>query len=241
MIHHTASNPGSDGQADVDYICRGSSDKPLANLYLDRAGTWWICAAGATNTNGKGGPLDNVPADSMNTYAIGVEAANNGTGEVWPTGQQDSYVRGVQALCDRYGVPAAHVREHAEWAPTRKIDPAGPSRWAESGTWPGDAFRADVAGGTAPPPLMGDDEMVDYLELMGNATQYSLFIRSGCLAVNITNAERDADKRTRNPAPATVRTQDAAVLKSLILLGDAPVWYDGSLWPPVSAFGGHLP
>jgi hypothetical protein len=154
MWHHTASGPGSDGQADVDYCCRGSADKPIANLYLNRAGHWWVMAAGATNTNGKGGPLDGVPADSMNTHALGIEAANLGTGaESWPDAQQSSYMTGARALAAAYGL--AHHRAHAEWT-SRKIDPAGPSRWATgSATWNMDALRADLAAGwpgTSPEP-----------------------------------------------------------------------------------------
>jgi N-acetylmuramoyl-L-alanine amidase len=164
MIHHTASGAGSDGQADVNYCCYGSSDAPLANLYLSRAGTVWVMAAGATNTNGAGTDSwgGGVPDDSMNTHAVGIEAANNGTGEVWPAVQQDAYAVMVQALQDAYLIPTSNVREHAEWAPGRKIDPAGPSRWATSGTWNGAAFRSDVAAGwpgpDTPPPLPPPEE-----------------------------------------------------------------------------------
>ncbi|HEY4377308.1 MAG TPA: N-acetylmuramoyl-L-alanine amidase, partial [Acidimicrobiales bacterium] len=119
MCHHTASGASSDGQADVNYCCYGSADRPLANLYLARSGKVWVMAAGATNTNGKGGPLNGVPADSMNTYAVAIEAANNGVGEPWPAAQQDAYVVLVVALQDAYGCP--HVSSHFEWSPGRKI------------------------------------------------------------------------------------------------------------------------
>lgn len=168
MVHHTASNAGSDGQADVNYCCYGSDSKPVANLYLARSGKVWVMAAGATNTNGKGGPLDGVPSDSMNTYAIGIEAANNGVGEQWPPAQQDAYIRLTKALCSRYGILTAHVRAHFEWAPDRKIDPAGNSRYATGGAkWNMDTFRGDVllSGGT-PPPLPTpppEDEPMPYV------------------------------------------------------------------------------
>ena len=153
MVHHTASNPSSDGQSDVNYCCYNSADRPLANLYLSRTGKVWIMAAGATNTNGKG--HDNwgggVPNDSMNTHAIGIEAANTGTGEPWPQVQQDAYVKMTKALCSAYGIPNNNIREHAEWAPDRKIDPAGPSQWASSGTWNGNSYRQTCAGSTPPP------------------------------------------------------------------------------------------
>ena len=157
MVHHTASGPGSDGQADVDYCTYGSADKPLANLYLSRSGKVWVMAGGATNTNGKGGPIDGVPADSMNVSALGIEAANNGVGEPWPTVQQDAYVRLVGGLQSHYGIP--YCRGHAEWSPGRKIDPAGPSSWATgSATWDMDAFRRSV---TLPEPAPPEDEMTD--------------------------------------------------------------------------------
>lgn len=153
MVHHTASGPSSDGQADVDYMCYRADARPIANLYLSRSGRVWVMAAGATNTNGSGGPLGPVPADSMNSHAVGIEAGNNGVGEVWPDVQQDVYTRLCRALCDAYAIAPGHVFTHAEWAPGRKIDPAGPSRWATSGTWPGDRFRADVAAGGGPAPV----------------------------------------------------------------------------------------
>jgi hypothetical protein len=156
MVHHTASGPSSDGWPDANYCTHGSDNRPVANLYLNRAGTVWVMAAGATNTNGQGGPLDNVPADSMNSYAIGIEAGNNGTGEVWPVAQQDGYLWLCQALCATYAIPHSHVRSHAEWSPGRKIDPAGPSRWAPGGTWPMHEFRDDLA--TLP---LGDDMTPD--------------------------------------------------------------------------------
>ena len=157
MIHHTASGASSDGQPDVSYIAYGSGDAPLSNLYLSRSGECWVIAAGATNTNGSGAdPCGTIANDSMNSSAIGIEAGNNGTGEPWPQAQQEAYTRLVRALCDHYAIPTGRVHSHAEWAPSRKIDPAGPSRWAGSGTWNEDAFRGDVAtgwpGGSPTPP-----------------------------------------------------------------------------------------
>ena len=137
------------GSPTREYCATGDEDAPLSNLCLDRDGVWWCLAGGATNTNGKGGPIDNVPADSMNTYALGIEA-NGGYGEPWPSVQTSSYTQGVRALIDAYGI--AHVRAHFEWAPDRKIDPAGPSPWATGSTsWDMDAFRADLAAPTPEP------------------------------------------------------------------------------------------
>ena len=162
IVHHTASGAGSDGQPDVDYIVN-CADEPLANLYLARSGAVWIEAAAATNTNGTGGPLGPIPTDQANTHVLGIEAGNNGTGEPWPDAQQRAYTTLVTALCDAYLIPSTACYSHAEWAPGRKIDPAGPSRWAGAGTWPMDKFRADVAAGwpgpDVPPPLPPTEEL----------------------------------------------------------------------------------
>jgi N-acetylmuramoyl-L-alanine amidase len=158
MVHHTASSSSQNGKPDADYIAVGSGDAPLSNLYIDRQGKVWVIAAGATNTNGKGHDYwgGGVPDDSMNSYAIGIEAGNNGVGEAWPTVQQDAYVKLVKALMTNYGIPLGHVRAHFEWAPDRKIDPAGSSRYANGGaSWNMDKFRTDcynAAGGSVPEP-----------------------------------------------------------------------------------------
>ena len=157
MVHHTASPPSSSGENDAWYCAEGDEDAPLSNLCLDRDGAWWVLAGGATNTNGKGGPVQGVPADSMNTYAIGIEA-NGGYGEPWPAAQTDSYLSGVRALCDAYGIE--HVLAHFEWAPTRKVDPAGVSPWSgDSSSWDMDAFRRDLEqmGGTD--VALSDDDL----------------------------------------------------------------------------------
>jgi hypothetical protein len=168
MIHHTASGPSSDGQPDCDYMCYRADARPIANLLLSRTGQVWVMAAGATNTNGSGGPLGPVPSDSMNSSAIGIEAGNDGVGEPWPQTQQEAYTTLVRALCDRYAIDVGNVHSHAEWAPGRKVDPAGPSRWTASGTWNEDAFRGDVATGwpgQLPPPTAPLPEVTNVLIL----------------------------------------------------------------------------
>jgi hypothetical protein len=163
IVHHTASGPGSDGWPDVNYCCYGDTDAPIGNLYLARTGEVYVMAAGGSNTNGSGfDPCGIVPDDGMNSRSIAVEAGNAGTGEAWPPGQQDTYVRLVRALCDAYGIGVGQVHAHFEWAPDRKIDPAGSSAYAAGAAmWDMDAFRGDVAlaaGPTpTPPPDDGDD------------------------------------------------------------------------------------
>src|SRR5262245_4663827 len=178
MIHHTASGAGSDGWPDVNYCTFSSDNRPVCNLYLARTGWVWVCAAGATNTNGKGGPIDNVAQDQMNTSALGIEAGNDGVGESWPEPMQQAYVRLVRALIGAYAIPVGHCRSHREWAPDRKKDPAGGSRWAPPGgggsTWNEDGFRGDVATGwpgghLAPEPEEDDVPLIRYTDEGGAA------------------------------------------------------------------------
>jgi hypothetical protein len=161
MLHHTASAARTDGQDDVNYIVNVAADRPITNLYLDRFGRFWACAAGATNTNGKGVDTwgGGVPNDRMNEYAISIEMANNGVGEPYPQVQQDAVMRASIALCVRYRIPSEFVRSHFEWAPTRKIDVSGPSRWAAIGKWNMGQYRSDVRLGIiAPLPAPDPDE-----------------------------------------------------------------------------------
>jgi N-acetylmuramoyl-L-alanine amidase len=165
MVHHTASKPATDGARDVSYIIAGSAVAPIANLYLDRAGMFWVCAAGATNTNGAGRDSwgGGVPDNRMNEYAIGIEIANDGVGEPYTQAQQDAVVAACVALCAAYDISPHEVRAHFEWAPARKIDPTGPSRWSPyGGKWAMSAFRADI---TAPIPPPSTDTEVDMIQL----------------------------------------------------------------------------
>ena len=90
----------------------------------------------------------------MNTHAIGIEAANNGLGEPWPAAQQDCYVQLCSELTIAYGIGMGQIHAHFEYAPSRKIDPAGESRYAKGADkWAMPAFVADVAaGGHVPIP-----------------------------------------------------------------------------------------
>lgn len=155
FVHHTASNTTPDNDCSYMWDASGG-DQPIGAMLLDRGGRVTVGCAGASNCQGKGGPFamshGTIPQDKGNAYGIAIEAANNGTGEPWPTSQQDAYVSLVAALCDAYGLdPDRDVCAHFEWAPTRKVDPAGPSDWATgSASWNMNEFRGDVSG-TAPP------------------------------------------------------------------------------------------
>lgn len=185
-LHHDASAIGRSGQRAADAHWRDHEFRPVGNFSLDRDGVWWVGAAGASNTQGKGGPYKcsrgTIPLDQGNRYTIAIEAANNGLGEPWPAHQQDSYARGIAALIvglrDQGAYDAAARRHrpitldpavdpiaHFEWAPTRKIDPAGPSKWADTNDryqrWRMDDFRSDVAAVVNRPPEPDPEEDED--------------------------------------------------------------------------------
>ena len=120
----------------------------MSNLYLDRKGPWWVLAAGTTNTNGRGGPWGPIPVDGANRRVIGIEAGNGGDNqEPWPEVMQDSYVRGVAALADRYDIDSNNVISHYEWSPGGEDRSSGTESIREDqhfGTWDMNKFRAEV-------------------------------------------------------------------------------------------------
>lgn len=171
MWHHAASAIGATAKQVADYGSYNADTKPVQNIVLGRVGnTWrdievWVCAAGATNTNGKGLATalsrGTVPADQMNTHAIGIEAVNNGVGEPWPGPQIDAYFVLNNALCSAYGLLPTDCVSHAAYAPDRKIDPATaaavqgvwrPRATNTSGTWDLADIRSEAVARSAPPP-----------------------------------------------------------------------------------------
>ena len=171
IVHHTADN-GSALANVLRWETETSPNRPIGNATLsrDKDGPVVVLTAfGASNTAGTGGPLLShrgvIAKDSANRCTYNIEAQNNGVGEPWGNDQQEMYVRFVCAVIDwanasTQGAPlnAGDVWSHFEWAPGRKIDPSGPSRWAKNGKWDMNAFRGDVAlrllGNTVitPPP-----------------------------------------------------------------------------------------
>ena len=144
IVHHTASGKGKDGNGDVHEQTFTCAVRPMANLYLDRSGRWWVMAGGATNTNGKGGPLGPLPENSANSRVIGIEAGNNGIGEPWPDAMQDSYVAGVAALANQYGIPTVTSTAITSGRLRGRSIPPGragsaPSSTTRAGTWTGSA------------------------------------------------------------------------------------------------------
>lgn len=164
VSHHTASPPTSTLAANLNVVMNGNgiAPGPIAQLLLDRDGTWYVIASGKANHAGAGGPWGWLPLSppgqlsTANARTIGIEAINSGVGEPWAAEMVISYEIGCAALLKRIGVGVDRLLTHHEWAPSRKIDPAGPTAGRvatlpRSQTWDGNAWRALVAEWMQPP------------------------------------------------------------------------------------------
>lgn len=137
FVHHTASgiNSGNFGSENVVVNGRPGLPGPLCQFLLGRDGKVKIIASGYANHAGYGGPKAGIPANQGNTFAIGIEAENNGLGEPWSKEQLNAYYRLCASLLVWIGVKdTSKVIGHKEWT-TRKTDPAGINM---------NAFRANV-------------------------------------------------------------------------------------------------
>jgi hypothetical protein len=113
----------------LDWIINGRPDQPgfpavpgpLSQLYLDKAGTFHLCAAGRSNHAGSGswqGITDG------NAGLIGIEALNLGDFvDPWPDAQLSAYARGCAAILLYLQAPIIMCVGHKEWRPADKIDP----------------------------------------------------------------------------------------------------------------------
>jgi len=188
MWHHTASPPSWDGQKDADYCAVGDEDAPVSNLYIDRSGTVWVLAAGASNTNGQGKSITfsrgTVPADGMNSRAVGVEMGNDGLGERWPIAQINSAFVVSNTINSHLGNQPDDISTHQFYAPDRKIDPATtnvegpwqPKSCTSSGSWDRGSVQDECkarAGHFPPQPLPKDNEMASVIKGDGSDTYWA--------------------------------------------------------------------
>jgi hypothetical protein len=197
VCHHTACGPTSTYEGCRSYMVT-MTDGPCANMLLSRpvpgrGVVLSVHCGGASNHAGKGGPAacsgGTVPLDQGNQNLIGIEVCNAGTGESWPGEQLDAYERLVAALVGAYDLTFADVMLHATWAPTRKIDPAGPGPGAycraPAGTWDLGQWRdACAAAGTAPV-----DEEDDMQWLYRDSRYSNVFVRGAGPATPVTTEE----------------------------------------------------
>ncbi|WP_245910171.1 peptidoglycan recognition protein family protein [Nocardia amikacinitolerans] len=146
ICHHTAGG----GANDWSIVQNGRSDLPgpLAQLVLERDGTYRVIAAGVCWHAGRGA-WSGWPTNNANFHTIGIEAVNNGRGQEWPAVQLDAYKRGCAAILRHIGRTSDDCVGHKEYSSEGKIDPFGIDM---------DAFRRDVQeiidnGGSEMPAL----------------------------------------------------------------------------------------
>lgn len=147
LCHHTAGG----GTSDWQIVQNGRSDLPgpLAQLVLERDGTFRVIAVGVCWHAGRGS-WPGWPTNNANYHTIGIEAVNNGVGQDWPAVQLDAYKRGSAAILRRVGRNSNDCVGHKEYSSEGKIDPANINLGA---------FRADVQKIIDAGPGEGVDDM----------------------------------------------------------------------------------
>lgn len=120
LCHHTAGG----GENDWRIVQNGRPDLsgPLAQLVLERDGTFRVIAAGVCWHAGRGS-WPGWPTNNANFHTIGIEAVNDGRGQYWPPVQLDAYKRGCAAILRRIGRAADDCVGHKEYSSEGKIDP----------------------------------------------------------------------------------------------------------------------
>lgn len=126
MCHHTAGPdpyPGASNDFPSIGIVRNGRPGlpgPLAQYGLGWNGTVYIVSDGLAYHAGEG----SWRGVSGNSRFLGIEAEDAGDGD-WTPAQLDAYPRLAAAIQDYLGQDAGWVCAHREYAPRRKIDPAG--------------------------------------------------------------------------------------------------------------------
>ncbi|MFE3545268.1 N-acetylmuramoyl-L-alanine amidase [Nocardia sp. NPDC059177] len=122
LCHHTAGG----GANDWRIVQNGRVDLPgpLAQLVLERDGTFRVIAAGVCWHAGRGS-WPGWPTNNANYHVIGIEAVSRGDGTDWTPAQLDAYKRGCAAILARIGRSAEDCVAHREYSSEGKIDPAG--------------------------------------------------------------------------------------------------------------------
>jgi len=122
ICHHTAGAAKGD-MPSLSVLINGRTGLagPLCQVGLGRSGTVYIVAASRANHAGSGG----WKGLSGNSSVLGIEAESVGNGKDWTAAQLEAYPVLTACLLAGIGRSADWACGHREWAPKRKIDPAG--------------------------------------------------------------------------------------------------------------------
>lgn len=213
VAHHTASPVNSTLSTNLAVVTDGTalSPGPIAQLLIWRDGSCHVIAAGKANHAGAGGPIPGwmplSPPGQLsyaNAHTIGIEAANDGVGETWPDDQLDAFEIATAAILAHIGEDETHTLTHAEWAPTRKIDPAGPTNGRIATlpgrlTWAPDAWRARIAMRLRPmpAPIPVPPEEDDMNLILYRDRRFNNVFRVGDSAVTVGGAIVAHDKANK--------------------------------------------
>lgn len=197
VLHHTA------GAARGDYPSLGivrdgrpGIPGPLSQIGLGRERVY-VIAGGRANHAGVG----HWPGIIGNLDTIGIEAESTGLGDGgWTAFQKDAYPRLVRALAIAYGVPAARVIAHREWAPERKIDPTGINM--------NDIRRAVTAPETPAP-----DPKESFLMALSSEQQTALFNR---VMGGVPGQQARQDRRTLDSGDGDALAEMIADVRSVL-------------------------
>ena len=136
-LHHTVGpKDGNFPSRDVLVNGRPDLEGPLCNLGYDRdgkvhviaGGTAWHAGQPDANSPGVRKLRKHTSAYLGNSTLLGIEMESTGTGpyaKLWTASQRLNLVPLLVALCRIYKLKPSQIIGHKEWAPTRKIDPAG--------------------------------------------------------------------------------------------------------------------
>ncbi|GAB2648284.1 peptidoglycan recognition protein family protein [Nocardia goodfellowii] len=156
LCHHTAGGGENDWRI-VQYG-RPDLEGPLAQLVLERDGTYRVIAAGVCWHAGRGS-WPGWPTDNANYHVIGIEAVSRGDGTDWTAAQLDAYKRGCAAILRHLGRDAGDCVAHREYSSEGKVDPTGIDMAA---------FRFDVQALIDATPIPGGKTMAALEETFVN-------------------------------------------------------------------------
>lgn len=184
--HHTA-GAATGNLPSLNVLLFGRSDVPgpLCNAALARNAAIHLIAAGKSNNAGLGSWL----GVSGNKHVWGLEVEHTGkVTEPVSVQRWNAMFAFHKACADFSGYSVAHVCQHFEWAPDRKID------FVEPITDP-DVFRRKTAGWQKPSVVNPSRGVVQDMAFMVNNPKGAHLLVTGNAAVLVTSMEMVSNHR----------------------------------------------